>query len=70
VVFVISDDHGGITKAVDKHFQGATEKNEVWQEKKYLDMEAFKDWAAARPPAGQSNHEEEGYNIKTGREKR
>jgi len=24
VVFVISDDHGGITKAVDKHFQGAT----------------------------------------------
>jgi len=24
VVFVISDDHGGITKAVNKHFQGAT----------------------------------------------
>jgi len=32
------------------------EKNEVWQEKKYLNMEAFKDWAAARPSAGQSNH--------------
>ncbi|PIX05185.1 MAG: hypothetical protein COZ77_02560, partial [Gallionellales bacterium CG_4_8_14_3_um_filter_54_18] len=24
VYFVISDDHCGITKAVDKHFQGAT----------------------------------------------
>jgi len=23
------------------------EKNEVWQEKKYLDMEAFKEWKAA-----------------------
>jgi len=32
------------------------EKNEVWQEKKYLDMEAFKYWAAARPSAGQSDH--------------
>jgi len=26
------------------------EKNEVWQEKKYLDMDAFKDWAAAPDP--------------------
>ena len=32
------------------------EKNEVWQEKKCLDMEAFKDWAAARPSAGQSDY--------------
>jgi len=31
------------------------EKNEVWQEKKYLDMEAFKDWVAARPSDGQSD---------------
>jgi len=31
------------------------EKNEVWQEKKCLDMEAFKEWAAARPSAGQSD---------------
>jgi len=31
------------------------EKNEVWQEKKYLDMEAFKEWATARPSAGQSD---------------
>ena len=31
------------------------EKDEVWQEKKYLDMEAFKDWAVARPSAGQSD---------------
>jgi len=31
-------------------------KNEVWQEKKYLDMDAFKDWAATRPSAGQSDH--------------
>ena len=30
------------------------EKNEVWQEKKYLDMKAFKDWAAARPSAGKT----------------
>ena len=32
------------------------EKNEIWQEKKYLEMEAFKDWAAARSSAGQSDH--------------
>ena len=32
------------------------EKNEVCQEKKYLNMEAFKDWAAVRPSAGQSDH--------------
>ena len=31
------------------------EKNEVWQEKKYLDMEAFKEWKATRPSAGQSD---------------
>jgi hypothetical protein len=32
------------------------EQNEAWQERKYLDMEEFKEWAAARTAAGEGNN--------------
>ena len=32
------------------------EQNEVWQERRYLDMDEFAEWAAARIAAGESNN--------------
>ncbi|MCX8086027.1 MAG: transposase, partial [Rhodocyclaceae bacterium] len=32
------------------------EQNEAWQERKYLDMDEFKEWAAARAAAGEGNN--------------
>ena len=32
------------------------EQNEVWQERKYLDMDEFNEWVAARKEAEQGNH--------------
>ena len=32
------------------------EQNEAWQERKYLDMDEFKEWAANRAAAGEGNN--------------
>ena len=32
------------------------EQNEAWEERKYLDMEEFKEWAASRAAAGEGNN--------------
>lgn len=32
------------------------EQNEAWQERKYLDMDEFKEWAASRAAAGEGNN--------------
>lgn len=32
------------------------EQNEVWQERKYLDMDEFAEWAATRAAAGDGNN--------------
>jgi transposase-like protein len=32
------------------------EQHEAWQERKYLDMEAFREWAAACATAGEGNN--------------
>lgn len=32
------------------------EQNEIWQERRYLDMDEFAEWAATRKPVGESNN--------------
>jgi len=32
------------------------EQNETWQERRYLDMDEFAEWAAARAAAGTGNN--------------
>ncbi|MGB4856484.1 MAG: IS256 family transposase, partial [Candidatus Dechloromonas phosphoritropha] len=32
------------------------EQNEAWQERKYLDMDEFKEWAASRAAASEGNN--------------
>jgi hypothetical protein len=32
------------------------EQNEAWQERKYLDMDEFKEWAASRAAVGEGNN--------------
>jgi transposase-like protein len=32
------------------------EQNDPWQERKYLDMEEFREWAADCPTAGEGNN--------------
>jgi hypothetical protein len=32
------------------------EQNEAWQERKYLDMDEFKEWATAHTAAGEDNN--------------